>query len=110
MLRLVIGTAALGLATASTPLRRGLADPLPEDQKTQSSKNLVGQFQVVGAVCYDENMQGTDEVVISEWRRHKTPPRLLSVFWRQCRPAFRRAALSPKSPWTPSRRPPYTVF
>ena len=55
-------------------------------------------------------MQGTDEVVISEWRRHKTPPRLLSVFWRQCRPAFRRAALSPKSLWTPSRRPPYTVF
>ena len=47
---------------------RALADSAPEDAKSQSSKNLVGQFQVVGTLCYDENTQGTDEVIISEWR------------------------------------------
>merc|ERR1719240_1281726 len=64
MLRLIIGTAALGLAT-STSLGRSLDSDLPEDSKSEVSKNIVGQFQVVGAVCYDENMDGTDEIVIT---------------------------------------------
>ena len=73
MLRLLVGTALslslAPLAASTTPLaRRALADPAPEDAKSQSSKNLVGQFQVVGTLCYDENTQGTDEVIISEWR------------------------------------------
>jgi hypothetical protein len=66
MLRLLIGTAALSLASSSDTLRsRDLADPLPEDSKTQSSKNLKGQFQVVGTLCYDENMAGTDQVIVT---------------------------------------------
>ena len=37
---------------------------------------LVGSFQVVGTVCYEENMEGSDKVKISEWTGERTtaPP------------------------------------
>ena len=70
MLKLaILGITLVGSAIAEPQNGvRTLADAsdLPQDKAKQVAKDIVGQFQVVGTLCYDENMDGTDEVVISK--------------------------------------------
>ena len=72
----ILGITLFGSAIANPQNgMRVLADSsdLPEDKSVQESKNLVGQFQVVGTLCYAENMAATDEVTISKSIQVATP-------------------------------------